>query len=181
MSKFIPSSREWKHPEDLVPHLLRNYIPFESVLDVGGGPGHLASGKWGTDNVHILDIWEPATIPLNFTQGCALDAVAIYGPQAFDLVICSEVIEHLPKDKGPLLFEALEAVAKRIVIFTTPNGFTPQDPAASPSEPWSNNPYQKHLCGYSKFEFIERGYAVFMNPPTPEDGAQIIAIKDVRR
>src|ERR1043166_5173699 len=44
----------------------------------------------------------------------------------FDCCIALDVIEHLKKADGFKLMEAMEKVARRKVIFFTPNGFLPQ-------------------------------------------------------
>jgi len=173
------SWQEYEHPGTLVPKLGEPFGPFDSLLDVGGGGGTVGLGVWRVSSIYVLDTFPPKTTPKNFRLGDALDLVKLYGAKSFDIAQCAEVIEHLPKEKGPLLLAALEAVAKRLVIITTPNGFSEQDPALSPHEPWADNPYQKHLCGYTPEEFAERGYSILLNGG-PGIGAQIIAWKDVR-
>ncbi len=42
--------------------------------------------------------------------------------RSFDVVLCTEVIEHLPKDKGLALIASAARWAKNKVILTTPNG-----------------------------------------------------------
>lgn len=150
----------WEHPETLLPRIAAPFMPFASILDVGGGPGTVGKDNWGTDNIHVLDLWIPETMPKNFRRGNGLDIERLYGAKSFDLVLCSEVIEHLSKADGSLLMHAVEAVARKLVVFTTPNGFKPQ---VMSGEKWNENPYQVHLCGYSMKEFSVMGYETLLN------------------
>lgn len=62
---------------------------------------------------------------------------------AFDIVLCREVIEHLEKVEAFKVMEELERVASRQVIITTPYGYLPM-----PS----------HRSGWAQRDFLERGY-----------------------
>lgn len=76
----------------------------------------------------------------------------VFGPGAFDTVVCTDVIEHLSKDEGLALLNAMECVARKRVIVATPNGFVPQcDP---------DQPLQNHLSGWRVWDFEDRGYTV---------------------
>lgn len=74
--------------------------------------------------------------------------------KSYDLVFCSEVIEHLEKDDGVKLLDNAEKWACKKVIITTPNGFLQQDE-------YDNNPLQIHKSGWTALEFQKRGYAVY--------------------
>ncbi|MEM2704402.1 MAG: class I SAM-dependent methyltransferase, partial [Candidatus Bathyarchaeia archaeon] len=45
--------------------------------------------------------------------------------KSFDIVIASEIIEHLQRDKGFKLLNEIDAICKGKAIITTPNGFLP--------------------------------------------------------
>ena len=77
----------------------------------------------------------------------------LFQPGSFDCVVALDVIEHLPREDGERLIEAMEAVAAKRVLIFTPNGFVPQSP-----EP--GNPFQEHLSGWSPEDFLARGYQV---------------------
>lgn len=172
----------WEHAGTLLPREFLRFGPFHSILDVGGGPGTVGRFAWGTDNIHVLDAWQPETIPCNFTLGNGLQAVMLYGMKSFDLVLACEMLEHLPKALGPRFLSGLEDVARKLVVITTPYGFAEQDPEDFPDEPWAKNPYQKHLCGWLPDELQDLGFEIILNGINERgaaEGAQIIAWKPV--
>lgn len=73
--------------------------------------------------------------------------------RSFDIVFCSQVIEHLSKKEGLRLIENLEEIARRQVIIATPVGF------ASPPH-FDENPLQEHKSFWQPDEFKKRGYRV---------------------
>lgn len=175
-------SNQWVdyiHPGILIPKLVRQYCEPESILDVGGGGGTVG-GDWGGKKlICVLDIFPPRTAPPNFTCGDGVNAPEIYGEKSFDLVMACEVLEHLEFDRGPIFLEALEKVAKKMVILTTPHGFQEQSPEEHPEEPWQNNIYQKHLSGWCHKDLEKLGYTVYFNGGIDSQGqaAQLIAWK----
>jgi len=129
--------------------------PIRSVLDIGIG-----FGKYGFLLREFLDIrvnrydrdsWQ-----------ARIDGVEIWGAyvnklhkyiydriyigsvmkfsinRTYDLVIMSEVIEHLSKDEGTKLLNNLSF--NLALVITTPQCFTP-----GANKGWKN-PYEKHLC-----------------------------------
>lgn len=172
----------WEHVQLLIPKLVRNAIgnSFMTLLDVGGGGGLVGHGYWPSQlRVTTVDIFPPQHSAFHeFHQMNALTIPFVFPDRKFDVVLCSEMIEHLTKEDGLKLIPILEAVASRMIIFTTPHGFLEQDPAKHPEEPWAKNPHQKHLCGYEDQEFIDRGYSIIQNGQDDGlPGYQIIAWK----
>jgi len=45
--------------------------------------------------------------------------------KCIDIILASEVIEHLPKSDGLLLLVQMQKIAREKIIITTPNGFLP--------------------------------------------------------
>ncbi len=72
---------------------------------------------------------------------------------SFDAVIALDFIEHLPKDSGGRAVAEMKRVAQRTVVVMTPNGFVPQESA--------ENPFQRHLSGWSLPELEALGFKVF--------------------
>jgi hypothetical protein len=76
-----------------------------------------------------------------------------FKPRSFDAVVALDLLEHLAKDEGARLIQNMEIWStKKVIIFTT-NGFVWQDP-------YDDNPYQLHKCGWSAGELRELGFRV---------------------
>lgn len=73
--------------------------------------------------------------------------------KSFDIVLLSDVIEHLPKEEGLELMRSAESLAKKRVIIFTPNGFLKQIPV-------DDNPHQLHLSGWQPQEMKRFGYRI---------------------
>jgi len=71
-----------------------------------------------------------------------------------DCVVSIGNIEHLNKSDGFLLLENVEKLARKLIIFETPNGFVHQGPV-------DGNIYQIHLSGWTPSEFKNRGYKCY--------------------
>jgi ubiquinone/menaquinone biosynthesis C-methylase UbiE len=101
-------------------HALR----FESVLDIGGGEGYLAAlvrDLFRPPVVHTCDLSVEANLraaELFGIGGVSADASRLpFADEAYDLVICSEVIEHL--SRPALAIGELMRVARNYVIVST--------------------------------------------------------------
>jgi len=99
-------------------------LQFDSVLDVGGGEGYLSSlirNLFSPSTVHQSDLSVEASHrarEIFNVQGVAADAVTLpVEDESYDLVVCSEVIEHL--SRPALAIAELARVAKRFVVLTT--------------------------------------------------------------
>lgn len=133
----------------------------ETLLDVGCGadsPVRFFSGRLSRAVGVDLDeaSLETARAERIFTEavrGSALEIAARFAPKSFDAVVALDVIEHLPKEDGPRLLEQMEAIARRVVVVFTPNGFLPQGPIGG-------NELQRHVSGWTVGEMRERGFEV---------------------
>jgi SAM-dependent methyltransferase len=76
-----------------------------------------------------------------------------FKPGQFDACIALDVIEHLPKEDGLKLIREMELIAKKKVIFFTPNGFLPQRQSA-------DSDLQAHFSGWEAGEMKGHGYEV---------------------
>lgn len=74
----------------------------------------------------------------------------------YDLVFCSQVIEHITKEDGEKLLTLADKLAKKRIYFGTPRGFMKQ-----PEVFIKGNPHQHHKSGWGIGDFRERGYKVF--------------------
>lgn len=86
----------------------------------------------------------------------------------FDVVFCSQVIEHISRKEGEELLNMVDKLAKKRVIMGTPRGFMEQ-----PEAFLGNNPHQVHKSGWTEDDFRKRGYQVYgvgFGPVWSEEG-----------
>lgn len=150
------------------PDLVWRHAPpgCKTLLDVGGGSGTVGESQWikyGIETITVIDVWEGYRDKPWVRRLDARFALKQFGEAAFDVVQCCDMIEHVPKEVGRQLLEDFKQLARRFVVFTTPTGYTEQDPEKHPEEAWSRNPHQKHVCGWLPDEFLAAGYDVYMN------------------
>jgi hypothetical protein len=82
-----------------------------------------------------------------------MDITKEYQDKSFDVVLASDVIEHLRKEDGLRLVDMMERLARKKVIIFTPNGFLKQGAV-------DGNNYQIHLSGWEVEEMRALGYRV---------------------
>jgi hypothetical protein len=130
----------------------------ESVLDVGcGDQGALLSRvpdlpyTVGVDAVVPPVEGSDAPRHSDYVQMDVRSLGERFEPRQFATVVALDVIEHLTRDEGFALLEAMEQIASKRVIVFTPNGFLPQEPTAE-------NPLQEHVSGWTVDDFERRGY-----------------------
>jgi SAM-dependent methyltransferase len=133
----------------------------EAVLDVGCG-GNSPLGRFARRPARSVGVdlylpWLQESRRKGIHDDCvALDVLQIerrFGPSAFDVLLCCDLLEHLDKADGEELLRQMEQVASRRVVVLTPNGFLPQEAT------WGN-PYQVHRAGWTATELRARGYQV---------------------
>ena len=76
-----------------------------------------------------------------------------FNPGQFDAVMALDVIEHLAKEDGLRLMQAMGKISRRKVIFFTPNGFLHQHRL-------EKDDLQEHLSGWEPAEMRKYGYDV---------------------
>ena len=131
-----------------------------SLLDVGCGissPVKRFSHKLFTVGVDAflpcIEKSKEECIHTEYVQAQVLDILRTFGPNSFDCVLASDLIEHLAKEEGLQLLEQMEAIAKKRILVFTPNGFVHQGA-------YDGNPWQVHRSGWGVGEMQERGYRV---------------------
>lgn len=154
--KLRPFSYPWiirKHLEDA-----------KTVLDVGCGDGTLMSMVNYDKKYEVtgIDLFKPY---LEEAKKTGAYKKVIFGDvrklvqkkQTFDIVLSSQVVEHLGKKDAVQLIETMEKIAKKKVIIGTTHGFFPFDPL----EGKDNNPLQVHKSGWEISEFKKRDYKTY--------------------
>lgn len=71
----------------------------------------------------------------------------------FDLVLATEVIEHLPKTEGVLLINQLKRICRKRIVLTTPNGHYTQGPIEGVAT-------EQHISAWSTTELRRLGFGV---------------------
>lgn len=148
--------------------LLRRSIgEAETILDLGCEDGRLLEllsyGKsWKVTGVDIYkDNTKGAAKKKIFIKVITGDAVKvsrqlIKQKQKFDVVFCSQVIEHIERKRGEDLLYLVNKLAKKRIVIGTPRGFMEQ-----PEVFLGHNPHQVHKSGWSEEDFKKRGYKVY--------------------
>lgn len=76
----------------------------------------------------------------------------LFPDRRFDACVALDVIEHLSKEDGWRMAEAMERLARRKIVIHTPNGFVPQHS--------QDGDLQEHLSGWTAHEMRSRDYRV---------------------
>lgn len=150
-SVFFPN-----YYNELDKELTNNY----TILDVGCGDNsplihcRKRGERTGVD-IHepSIEISKNKNIHDKYICCDVLDIDKHFQPNSVDIVLASDLIEHLPKPQGYELMEKMETIARHKVIIFTPNGLTKQ-------EPFDGNEYQRHLSGWDYKEMVAYGYDV---------------------
>lgn len=140
-----------------------------TVLDIGCGQGNVA--KYGIRRKGLYkvgaDIFAP-DLKIARERGAHDDYVlcdACYLPfkdGSFEVILCTEVLEHLDKEKGLKLLKDMENIASKMIILTTPVGFRCNAPLKIDTCSHDDtNPYQQHRAGWQDSELRDFGYRVY--------------------
>jgi len=92
----------------------------KSVLDVGCGSGGVINSLPHAKRVGV-DISREALKHVKTEKVLAAANNLPFGEKSFDMVICSEVLEHLEDDEFSDALQEIERVAKNYVLITVPN------------------------------------------------------------
>ena len=146
--------------------LRRSIGDVETILDLGCGDGRLMevlsqNKNWKISGVDIFPRYLKAAkerrIYKNLITGDIHKNVKrlIRKKIKYDVVFFSQVIEHMSKAEGIKVLDILDKLAIKKIIVGTPKGFMHQ-----PKEFLDSNPHQVHKSGWTKWDFIHRGYKV---------------------
>jgi GT2 family glycosyltransferase/SAM-dependent methyltransferase len=139
----------------------------DTILDAGCGAGKFSQSLFQMSylkNVSLvgLDIHLPS---LRVAKDLGLYEEVVrasahkipFKERTFDVVLCVEVLEHLPRRNGSGLLEEIERVASKRVVLSTPNGFSPR---AKNELKGLENPFMDHVSGWLPQDFKEAGYDI---------------------
>ena len=122
---------------------------------VAAGPSSSSARSGG---YYRADIFRPYLLHCR-TTGLHEDVVCCdvgllpFGPETFDVVLCSEVLEHLRRHEAEAVIAEMEGIARCQVIITAPTGRCHQ-------EAYDGNPHQAHRSTWLPQDFRRLGYTV---------------------
>jgi len=142
------------HRSTLIPKLLEGC---ESVLDLGCGrtsPLRFYKAKYSI-GVDLFDPYLKRSQEERIHSEYILSDVTEveFEPDSFDAVLCTEVLEHITKEKGRELIEKMKTWARKRVLITTTNGFCTQEVV-------DGNENQTHISGWSIDELTDLGFGL---------------------
>ena len=129
----------------------------QSILDLGCGKYSPISNLDIKKKVG-LDIYKPSIeysrknkIHHEYIHADVLNFTDFIKPYEFDTIFANDLVEHFDKEQSiSLVKKMINYCGKSVVIFT-PNGFVPQ-------EPFDNNPFQEHKCGWDVSDYEQLGF-----------------------
>ena len=100
------------------------HVPPEAtwILDVGAGRGRIANVLY--ERGHRVVALDLSRHGLQYCQASKVQGSAVQLPfrcQAYDLVLCAEVIEHLTPESRYSLLQEIDRVSRRYILLTVPN------------------------------------------------------------
>lgn len=95
----------------------------QRVLDVGCGDGRLSQIIRERNRCFLVgfDLSMTALQRLSGPKVCGSAAQMPFADRSFDLVVCTEMMEHLPEEIYPVVLKEMARVAKDAILITVPN------------------------------------------------------------
>jgi hypothetical protein len=87
-----------------------------------------------------------------FRSGRAEEIGTLFSENQFDCVVALDLLEHLQKEEGLNLIDAMDRIASKRILFFTPNGYLEQES--------HDNDLQEHLSGWDSAEMHHLGFKV---------------------
>lgn len=148
------------------------------ILDLGCGRGWLSAQLADLGDVTGLDPLDASIVrarelfpDLNWITGTTSDLIEA-GEPAFDLIVSSEVVEHVPDaEKSRFLADVYRlTVPGGYVVLTTPRGelwpaWLEREGNLQPVEDWLTESALRRLCSDSGFEIVDRDRAHVLRRP----------------
>lgn len=140
----------------------------KTILDVGCGTGDFmvelkGDKKWEITGIDIheksLQDAKKQNVYTKLLRGSVNKVLAklIKNNEKYDVIFCSQLIEHVSKKEGEKMLALFEKLAKKRIIVCTPKGYLEQ-----PYEhELHRNHYQEHKSGWEICEFLLKKYNVY--------------------
>lgn len=136
----------------------------KTLFDIGCGKGELLKSLLDADRIspHAnytigFDIFTPSLKVAKKVHDdvikCDIRSLPLR-TKSCDIVMASQIIEHLTKNEGLKLLTNLKRVSKGTIIITVPVGHNPKQFLED------NNPWQTHKSAWHPDEFRARGFKV---------------------
>lgn len=160
------SKEDWQ--KNTLPEILKDEWPSDivSVLDVGCGLA--LKSKYIPAQIRVgVDIYPEyfkhieADVPYVVIKGDARNLASIFTPKSFDLVIATDIIEHLNKHEAIAMIMQCEKIARIAVVLETPLGFIPQDIDITGH---GGHEWQTHRSSWNAPELEHLGYETRLRP-----------------
>jgi len=156
--------------------IVLSFVDGERILDVACGRGKwgflLRTNLWQTKVAKIdvepecivgIDVFRPSLKMVAYHR--IYDAVICchvgylpFKDASFDVVLASEILEHLEKQDGERLLSEVERVSRKTIILTTPHFVRKRVGLPSPE---GFNPYEQHVSKWTIKELRARKYRVY--------------------
>lgn len=138
----------------------------DTVLDLGCGimqvtKGLVCKSILGVDifRSYLEELkYEYQTLLLSVTQ------TAVFLDESYDVVVCTDVVEHLEKENALTLLKECTRICRKVAIVYTPIIFRHNQQPEGGAWGLGENPYQLHKCIVSREELESVGYEVTAYP-----------------
>ena len=127
----------------------------ESIIDVGSGYGvfgYILSKARDIKRLISIEPFDYSTPQYNESHNMTWQEYYKTDPDSVDVIVSTEMIEHLEKEDALLFLEQAKKKSKTVII-ATPFKFSDQDA-------YDDNDYQKHRCVLTVKDFEDHGYKV---------------------
>ena len=137
--------------------LILYHVPIdtESLIDVGSGYGvfgYILSKARDIKRLISIEPFDYTTSHYNEQHKMTWGEYYKTDPDPVDVIVSTEMIEHLTKEDALLFLQQVKKKAKTVII-ATPFKFSDQDA-------YDDNDYQKHKCVLTVKDFEDHGYKV---------------------
>lgn len=134
------------------------------ILDVGSGPGKIASdSRLEGVKITCIDAHRDAVeacraLGLEAIFADVRDIPKRFAKASFDIAWCIDVLEHLEREEALRLLSSLSTIARRQIVVFLPLGFFPQD--RDPGG-FAEPELVKHRSFWEKEDLISLGYRCY--------------------